>query len=380
MFSSFVIAGFDCTVSHNLSGAPINSRQRTQHATQIEDDYLMLRHLGITAVRDGATWSEIQLSPTVYDWAPLDAVISASRATGIDVAYDFCHFGFPKHLDVFSERFVQEFAAFCFAAARRIDRGTEGPVVITPLNEPSYFAWAAAHAGMFPPYCRNRAYDMKVQLVRAILAGTEAIWAAAPAAKILSVDPICRTVVPRGRPELAEAVEHFNHVAVHEAWDMISGKLLPELGGSPRHLGTIGINYYWTNQWEYGREDVPLSPDDERHTSLHALVRGVCKRYDTDILISETAHVGVMRASWLRQVAEEAATLLDEGVPLQGVCLYPILGMPSWHEPEVWLNMGLWDVEAGGERVMHLPTLDALPELMRLGGTRLSLFLEEAAQ
>jgi hypothetical protein len=38
-------------------------------------------------------------------------------------------------------------------------------------------------------------------------------------------------------------------------------------------------------------------------------------------------------------------SLADEGVPLRGICLYPILGMPEWHERSVWTRMGLWDLE-----------------------------------
>ena len=33
-------------------------------------------------------------------------------------------------------------------------------------------------------------------------------------------------------------------------------------------------------------------------------------------------------------VAAECEMLLEEGVPVCGVCLYPILGMPEWHSPD----------------------------------------------
>jgi hypothetical protein len=51
-----------------------------------------------------------------------------------------------------------------------------------------------------------------------------------------------------------------------------------------------------------------------------------------------------MRPRWMDYVASECETLLDEGVPLRGVCLYPILGMPEWHSPHEWVRMGLWDI------------------------------------
>jgi hypothetical protein len=71
-----------------------------------------------------------------------------------------------------------------------------------------------------------------------------------------------------------------------------------------------------------------------------------------------------MRGTWLREVADEAEALLLEGVPLRGVCVYPILGMPEWHDPEIWTPMGLWDPvchrEPCGDRLVCQPMLDAL--------------------
>jgi hypothetical protein len=40
-----------------------------------------------------------------------------------------------------------------------------------------------------------------------------------------------------------------------------------------------------------------------------------------------------------------AEGLLAAQVPLRGICLYPILGMPEWHARDQWSRMGLWDLE-----------------------------------
>ena len=31
-------------------------------------------------------------------------------------------------------------------------------------------------------------------------------------------------------------------------------------------------------------------------------------------------------------------------MPVQGLCLYPIIDRPSWHDPNHWHNSGLWDL------------------------------------
>lgn len=365
MFNSFVMAGFDCTHGRNVHRAIIDSRLATQHAARVDEDYRMLAATGIRAVRDGAPWPEIQVGRDSFDWTPLDTIVEAADRHDIDVLHDFCHFGVPEHVDLFSADFPGQFAEFCYLATRRIRSRSDRPVFVNPINEPSYFAWAAAHAALFPPYCRDRAFELKVQLAKAILAGIDAIWTADPRAGIVNVDPICRVVAPVDRPELAQEVDRFNRIAVFESLDLIAGRLLPELGGSARHLGTIGINYYWTNQWEIGREDVPLAPGDPRAVSLAVLVDQVWKRYGAVMIISETGHVGDSRAGWARELAGEVATILARGIPLRGACLYPIIGMPSWHDPETWLHMGLWDV-VGDERVLHQPMLEALAGLLEI--------------
>jgi hypothetical protein len=97
-------------------------------------------------------------------------------------------------------------------------------------------------------------------------------------------------------------------------------------------------------------------------------VKRVYARYGGDILITETAHVDDMRPRWLQHVADEVEALLNERVPLRGVCLYPILGMPEWHDPERWTQMGLWEVDCcgDGERKICEPMLHALRKAQRI--------------
>jgi Beta-glucosidase/6-phospho-beta-glucosidase/beta-galactosidase len=163
---------------------------------------------------------------------------------------------------------------------------------------------------------------------------------------------------------------------VFQSWDMLCGRLLPELGGSRDHLDVVGINYYWTNQWEWGaapREDgviQPLADGDPRRWSLSDLVRSVWERYGGEVMITETSHIGDSRGRWLREVAEESEMLLLEGTPIRGVCLYPILGMPEWHDPDIWTPMGLWDPachrDPCGMRLICEPMLEALQSVRHI--------------
>lgn len=376
MFESFFLAGFEGTTGWNRHGTWVDQIVATQHDRFAFEDYRMLRDVGLLAARDSVRWPLVDVRGR-YDFASLAPLVRASRAHGVDVVWDLFHFGYPRDVDLFSPAMPERFAEYCRAVARWIARETDGPLALTPINEPSYFAWAAGEAALFAPHMQRRGPELKRQLARAAIAGAEAIFQVRPDAVIVSVDAMCRVAAPHARNDLAGEVEHFNRSVVFESWDMVGGRLAPELGGSRRHLGVLGLNYYWTNQWEIGQGGVPLTPDDPRRVPLADIVRDVWQRYGGRVLVTETSHVDDARATWLDEVAATARELLDECVPLAGVCLYPILGMPEWHDPTTWTRMGLWDVELGNRvlnRRVHTPMLDALRRAQQLDVQRAHLF------
>src|SRR5690606_30589436 len=141
-------------------------------------------------------------------------------------------------------------------------------------------------------------------------------WSVIPTARIVNADPLCRVVPPVGHRDPHIHAEDFNHRAVYESWDMLCGRTLPELGGSRRHLDILGVNYYWTNQWEIGHEERPLGLNDPRRWPLRRLLRRVWERYGGEFLTTEASQVDEMRPIWLRTLAHDCEALIDEGVPL----------------------------------------------------------------
>jgi hypothetical protein len=370
VFNSFFLGGFECATGYNAHGERIDQLAATQHDRLADEDYRLLRRAGIRAARDGIRWPLVDRRGR-YDFSSLRPLLEAARTHEVEVIWDLFHYGYPDDTDPFSPGFAQRFADYCYAAARYVAGHTDGACYFTPVNEPSYFAWAGGDAALFAPHAGGRSWELKVSLVRAAIQGIEAIWAGCPGARIVSADPLCRVVPPWEKPELRDEARHFNRHVVFQSWDMLCGRLLPELGGSRRHLDIMGINYYWTNQWELTRTGIPLHDDDPRRAPLRDLVRGVWERYGGDLLITETAHVGKMRPVWMRELAGECEALLDEGIPLRGVCLYPVLGMPEWHAQDDWTRMGLWDLVPDSstlKRVPYRPAFKALREGQRLEG------------
>lgn len=368
MFKSFFFAGFECATGFNSAGEWIDQIVATQHDRFAREDYSLLSEAGLHAAREAVRWPLVDRNGK-YDFSSVRPFVEAAREFDIEVIWDLFHYGYPEDVDLFSEAFPGRFADYCYAVGRYLAARTDGVCYFTPVNEPSFYSWAGGQVGLFAPHAKERGYELKVQLARAAIQGINALWDACPGARIVNVDPFCRVVAPRGCPELEEKAAWFNEVAAFECWDMIAGVKLPELGGSRKHLGLPGVNYYWTNQWQVDREGVPLDREDERCWPLRTCIRSVWERYGGEILITETAHRDEMRPVWMRELADECEAMLQEGLPLRGACLYPILGMPEWHARHEWTRMGLWDCHPRGGMLRRQPCepmMKALREAHRL--------------
>jgi glycosyltransferase involved in cell wall biosynthesis len=127
---------------------------------------------------------------------------------------------------------------------------------------------------------------------------------------------------------------------------MLAGRLLPELGGNEAALDLLGLNYYHDCQWETetGRW-LAWHRGDPRRVPFSELLRRAWKRYDRPLLVAETSHVGSGRALWMKDVAGEVERARGAGVPLEGMCLYPVIDRPDWSNAGHWHQSGLWDVE-----------------------------------
>ena len=362
---SFWIAGFECSCHCRKDGRRIDLLAATGHDRFAAADYARARSVGMETVRDGVRWHLIERSPGRYDFSSLVRQVVAARRTGVQVIWDLCHYGWPEHLDIFRPEFIDRFAEFARAVARLIADETDEPPFYVPVNEISFWSWAGGDMALFNPCETGRGFELKAQLVRACLAAIDAVWSVDPRARILHADPAVHIVPDPDRPEESEEAESYQR-AQFQAWDMIAGRLWPQLGGDERYLDLVGVNYYPHNQWVYKGPN--LSPDDPRYRPLRDILADVWERYGRPVLIAETGAEDSLRVPWLRYVAEEARAARRAGVPVHGICLYPILDYPGWDDDR-HCRTGLWGFpDAAGGREVCLPLAQELArqrELLR---------------
>jgi hypothetical protein len=163
------------------------------------------------------------------------------------------------------------------------------------------------------------------------------------------------------RPEDKPAAEAYR-LSQFQAWDMLCGRLWPELGGHEKYLDIVGANFYPHNQWFYNlkgfqriRRFTPISRQHPCYRPFREMLTELYERYHRPVFIAETGSENRIRAGWLRYVCGETRAALEAGVPVQGMCLYPILNHPGWNDDRHCYN-GLWDYpDEHGNREIYQP-------------------------
>ena len=139
----------------------------------------------------------------------------------------------------------------------------------------------------------------------------------------------------------------------YQAFDMISGRMDPELGGSPDLLDLVGSNFYPHNQWRHHGATLPLGHHDFR--PLSDLLEETSARYGRPVIIAETGAEGSARAAWLHYVCQEVAQARAHGADIGGICLYPVTSYPGWDDDRACSTGLVGPVDAKGGRPVYEP-------------------------
>ena len=178
-----------------------------------------------------------------------------------------------------------------------------------------------------------------------------------PGVRLISPEPVIHII---GDPSIpGDDIEASAYTqSMFEAWDMLSGRVWPELGGQPDYLDIVGVNFYDRNEWVHNGE--PITRDHPRYRPLHQILLEVWNRYRRPMFIAETGAEDDLRADWFNYVCDEVRDAMRRGVPIHGLCLYPILNHPGWDDDRHCHN-GLFDyADASGDREIYKPLAAAI--------------------
>ncbi len=302
-FDSFFQAGFECSSHRRRDGVRLDLIRATSHDRHVWQDYSLCKSLGFTTLRDGLRWHLIEQSPNRYDWSSWMPALEASEQLGMQVIWDLFHFGSPDHIDQAGPDFPERFVAFAVAAMEKHQSVSSRPPLICPLNEISFLSWAV-RAQYFPQVGRDETGWFKRQLVRTAIMAAKAIRERWPKARIVWAEPLIHIAPHSDRRQVMRTAEQIRQ-GQFEAYDWITGRAEPELGGDPSLVDVVGLNFYPHNQWYNEGPTIPMGHHGYR--PLGAMLLEVTNRYEKPIFLSETGAEGTGKPSWLHYVCSEVA-------------------------------------------------------------------------
>lgn len=345
------MGGFECSTHKTSGNRRVDVIASSRHDLFAKSDYELLLERKMFTARDGVRWHLIETEPYRYDFSSVADQIRAARETGIQIIWDLFHYGFPDDLNIFSGEFVERFAAFAAAFTEFLIAEDFRQPLLCLVNEISFFAWAAGEVGFFYPFAKRRGDEMKRNLVRATIAAAKKIREISPDAFLIQTDPVIR--VTAANPKHKDSAADYHNSQFH-ALDMLLGKAEPEIGGDESVVDMIGVNYYPYNQWRHpsGRR---VFRGHKNYQPFGEILREFYARYQKPIFIAETGTEDDARGDWFKYICDEVRRAENAGVPVSGVCLYPILNHPGWDDDRHCHN-GLWDyADESGKREIYEP-------------------------
>jgi beta-glucosidase/6-phospho-beta-glucosidase/beta-galactosidase len=364
IFKSYFMGGFECSTHRNFQRRRIDVIEATRHDIFAEADYRRLIHFGIRTARDGIRWHLIERAPFRYNFSSAENQVRAAKKTGIQIIWDLFHYGYPDYLDIYSADFPERFAQFSRAFAKFLKKEKIEAPFFCPVNEISFYAFAAGDVAWFHPYSNGRGDEIKRQLVSATILSIEAIREIYPDARFVQSDPAIHITAALRFLDVIEEAENYRQ-AQFQAFDMICGKRSPELGGNEKYLDIVGVNYYSNNQWDHP-SGARILREQPNYRPFNSILSEYFERYKRPIIVAETGIENEARPEWFRYICEETAIARNRGVPIEGICLYPIVNHPGWDDDRHCHN-GLWDYpNEAGERLIYAPLANEIKMWMKL--------------
>jgi len=362
--AGFWIGGYEGADHVNGHGLPLDLVRSSGHWDRIDEDHRLAAQAGLRCVRESIGWRLSEGAGGAIDLTRAVRIQASARRHGLQVLWTLMHYGLPGDLSLYDDAMIPRLVRFAAEVARVLGPGETRPPVFTPVNEIGFLAWAAAQPMMFAPpnnlpgamsnlgpepwreSSRVSGYAIKRRLARAAIGAMAAIQQALPQARFLHVEPLVHVVAPCRRRDLGGLARQIADWQ-WQAWDLLAGRIEPDLGGRPEWLNIVGVNHYHSSQWEVDTEArLDWAGRDPRRRPLRVLLLQTWQRYRRPLIVAETSHVGVGRGDWLHEVADEVRGARAAGVPVQGLCIYPLVDRPDWQEPAHWHRSGLWHVDA----------------------------------
>lgn len=390
--------GHECTVNR-AQGAYRDQTVLSGHDGRI-DDLDRFAALGCRALRYPVLWERVspeRPDQRAWDWS--DARLTRLRALSIRPIVGLIHHGSgPAYTSLLDPTFASGLADHARAAAERYPWVQDW----SPVNEPLTTARFSALYGHWHPHVTREGpfWTALLNQIDAVRLSMRAIRGINSAARLVQTEDLGRTYATRPLADQAR----FENDRRWMTWDLLTGRVtaqhplfarlsrfglgdrLRAIADDPCAPDIVGVNHYLTGERfldhrldrypprVHGGNAFQAYADVEAARvllpgpdGLEGVLREAHRRYGLPIAVTEV-HNGCTREEQMRWFVEAwrtAERLQGEGVPIQAVTAWSLLGAYDWNSlltrADGHYEPGVFDVRGPAPRATGLArTLTAL--------------------
>jgi dTDP-4-dehydrorhamnose reductase len=344
--------------------------------------------LGLSAIRYPVLWERVApASPETCDWTWPDQQLPRLQAQGMRVIAGLVHHGSgPRYTDLLDPGFATGLAAFAGKVAARFPWIRDW----TPVNEPLTTArFTALYGHWYPHHTSEGSFWLAlVNQIDGVRLAMHAVRRVNAGARLVQTDDLGRTYATVAMREQAA----FDNARRWMSWDLLCGRVVPghplwarltsfgledrlrAIANDPCPPDIIGVNHYLTSDrfLDHRLRRYPARTHGGnlrvRYADVEAvraleppppglagILRETWDRYGIPVAITEV-HNGCTRDEQMRWIAaawDTAVALRAEGIPIQAVTAWSLLGSAGWNtllREEGLYEVGAFDVSGGKPR------------------------------
>jgi len=355
--------GIECTI--NRVGDEYKDQLKYSGHYDRSGDLEAIAHLGIRTIRYPVLWEKHQPQNRNFHWEWTDKQMHNIRALGMKPIVGLLHHGSgPGNTNLLDPQFPYLLASYAYDVASRFPWVED----YTPVNEPLTTARFSGLYGLWYPHHKNERsfYRMLLNQLKATVLSMEAIRFVNPAARLIQTEDLGKTY---STPFMSYQADFENDRRLL-TFDILTGRLQ---SGHPQYnymLGCgitegemdffqehqcepdiLGLNYYVTSErWldesyenyphhTHGGNGIHKYADTEAvranlstRQGFKKLAKEIWNRYQTPMAVTE-CHIHCTREEqmrWFKEVWDNAISLSMEGIPVQGVTAWALIGSFDW--------------------------------------------------
>ena len=358
--------GIECTINR-VGHEYFDQFEYSGHYSR-NDDIEQIATLGIKKLRYALLWERyLPQKNTVPDWNFARNNLNKLRDLNIIPIVGLVHHGSgPNYVNFFDGSFENELARYALLVAK------EFPWIeyFTPVNEPLTTARFCGLYGLWYPHEKNDYAFARILVseCKGIVMAMYAIRSVNPNAKLIQTDDLVKV---HSTPSL-EYQSNFENERRWLAFDLISGKVNPDhpmwsyliwagIDESDLYFflnnycepDIIGLNYYVTSERyiDDNLENYPAHTHGRNHFHAYAdveavrvnanvfdgpytLLKETSQRFSQPLAVTEV-HLHCHREEqmrWFSEVWHAAVRLKNEGVNIEAVTAWSLLGSFGWNK------------------------------------------------